>query len=258
MTWASKRQLIILSGVVSVTLIIVGFILWPYIFKAPTCSDNLQNQGEVGIDCGRPCAKLCRVQVNDLKVLWTRAFKVTDGVYDALAYVENQNFDAALKKVVYTFSLYDTNNILVAKRVGRTYVTPNGKISIFEGAIRTGSRIPKRAMIDFEEIPDWVKVPQKASLLSLGSRDIRVEDIDSRPIVSASIVNGSIYNLNDIEVTAILYDDRDNVFAVSRTMLDSLGKSSTGRAVFTWSLPFDNSPKRIEIIPRVDVFSIDF
>ena len=258
MTWASRRQLIILSVILFVVLFIIGFILWPYVFKAPTCSDNLQNQGEAGVDCGGPCIKLCSVQVNDLKVLWTRAFKVTDGVYDALAYVENQNFDAALKKVVYTFSLYDTNNILVAKRVGKTYITPNGKIPIFEGAIRTGSRIPKRATIDFDELPDWVKVSQKAVLLSLRTRDIKFENIDSHPIVSASIVNGSIYNLSDIEVTAILYDDRDNVFSASRTTLDFIGKSLTGRAVFTWSLPFENPPKRIEIIPRADIFSINF
>ncbi len=258
MTWSSRRQLIILAIVLSVVIIVGGFILWPYIFKAPTCNDGLQNQGEVGIDCGGQCTKLCSVQVNNLKVLWSRTFKVANGVYDALSYVENQNFDAALKKVVYTFILYDTNNILVAKRVGKTYITPNGKIPIFEGAIRTGERVPKRATIEFDEIPEWTKVSQKAVSLTLSARDIKFETIDSHPTVFASIANGSIYNLSDIEVTVILYDDRDNAFAVSRTIIDSLNKSSSGRVVFTWVTPFEKPPKRIEIIPRVNIFSINF
>ena len=258
MSWSTRRQLLILAIILSIVFVVLGFILWPYIFKAPTCSDGLQNQDEVGIDCGGQCFKLCSVQVNDIKVLWTRIFKTTNGVYDVLSYAENQNFDAAMKKIVYTFSLYDTNNILVAKRVGKTYITPNGKIPIFEGTIRTGERIPKRASIEFDEIPDWIKVSQKAVSLSLSTRDIKFETINSRSTVSASISNNSIYNLSDIEITAILYDDRDNAFTASRTTIDLLNKSSSSRVVFTWVTPFEKTPKRIEIIPRVNIFSIDF
>mgnify|MGYP001592824462 CR=1 FL=1 len=101
MSWSTRRQLIILSVIIVIVLAALGFFSLPYILKAPTCTDSQQNQREAGVDCGSPCAKICVSQVNELKILWSRPFKVTDGVYDALAYVENQNFDAALKKIIY-------------------------------------------------------------------------------------------------------------------------------------------------------------
>lgn len=258
MSWSTRRQIIIFSVIIVVVLATLGFFSLPYIFKAPTCTDGKQNQGESGADCGGPCVKVCVSQVNELKIIWTRTFKVTEGVYDTLSYVENQNFDAALKKIIYKFSLYDADNILVAERVGKTYITPNGKIPIFEGGIRTGERIPRRALFEFAEAPDWIKIPDKASSFSLATSDIKFETVDSRPVVSSTIINKSIYAVSDVEVTAILYDERDNAIAVSRTTIDSLSKGSSQGIVFTWLLPLDKPPARIEIIPRADIFSINF
>ncbi len=258
MGWSTKRQLLIVFILLATFLAALAFFALPYILKAPTCSDKKQNGGESGIDCGGPCVKLCLSQVNDLKVIWQRAFKVTSGAYDVLAYVTNQNYDAGIKKIIYKFSLYDAGNLLVAERVGKTFITPNGKFAIFEGGIRTGERAPKRTFFEFVEIPEWEKVPAKATSFSLGTENIRLEGASTNPRLSVSITNKSIYSLSNVEVTAILYDGQDNALAVSKTTLDTLLKDSTETAVFTWILPFEKPPTRIEIIPRADVFSIRF
>lgn len=248
----------IISIILAVVLAIGAFFALPYFFKAPTCFDKKQNGNESGVDCGGPCLKLCLSQVNDLKVIWQRSFKITNGVYDVLAYVVNQNYDAGVKKIIYKFSLYDTNNLLIAERVGKTFISPNGKLGIFEGGVRTGERVPKRVFFEFVEVPKWEKVSGKAVLFSLGTENIRLENLSANPRLSVDITNKSIYSLSNIEIIVILYDDKENAFAVSKTTLDALPNDGKVTAVFTWILPFEKPPTRIEIIPRPNIFSIKF
>ena len=39
-----------------------------------------------------PCVNACPENLRDLVVSWSRSFKVSDGIYDAVAFVENPNF----------------------------------------------------------------------------------------------------------------------------------------------------------------------
>src|SRR5882672_5248548 len=103
MTWALKRQ--IFYAVLLVLFISVfGFlIIRPYWDQAPTCTDNKQNGNETGIDCGGSCAKACLNQVDAVSVLWSRAFKIVPGRYNAVAYLVNHNKNAAVDKISYRF-----------------------------------------------------------------------------------------------------------------------------------------------------------
>jgi len=258
MSWSTRRRLIIVLIILLAVSGAASFFILPYFLKDPTCSDGKKNGGESGVDCGGPCSSLCAAEVAPLKLIWTRPFKATAGIYDVLAYVENHNIDAAAKKIIYKFSLYDESNVLVATRVGKTYVTPNGKIPVFEGNIRTGERVPRRAFFEVSGTPEWIKAPPKAITLSLGTRNITYEVLNGKSVVSATIFNPSSYSIANVEVTAILYDDKRNAFAVSKTLLESVGKDSTRNVTFTWPSSFESEPARIEIIPRFDVFSVPF
>src|SRR3989344_7111281 len=103
MTWAFKRQIFyILVFIVFVG--VFGFLIFsPNLNKAPSCIDNKQNGNETGIDCGGSCAKACLTQVDQVSVLWARAFKVVSGHYNAIAYLENHNKNTAINKINYRF-----------------------------------------------------------------------------------------------------------------------------------------------------------
>ena len=76
MTWALKRQ-IFYVGVLVLFFSIAGFlIIYPKLSKSPTCFDGRQNGEELGVDCGGACAKACVAQVDNISVLWSRAFKI--------------------------------------------------------------------------------------------------------------------------------------------------------------------------------------
>ena len=92
MEWAHKRQLKYLMIVLSVILLSVAFIAYRLFFSQPaTCFDNKQNGAESGIDCGGACERICLAEQRELMVHWARPSRVTDNVYNAVAYIENRN-----------------------------------------------------------------------------------------------------------------------------------------------------------------------
>ena len=116
MTWALKWQ-IFYTGVLILVIAVFGFlIIAPTFTKAPTCGDNKQNGDEVGIDCGGSCARACLSQVDAISVLWARSFKVIEGRYNAVAYLENHNKNTAIDKINYRFRFADKNNIYIGKK----------------------------------------------------------------------------------------------------------------------------------------------
>src|SRR3989344_2789665 len=140
-SWSTRRKSIYIIGIL---LCFLFALLLPILFvtyKAPSCTDGLKNQGELGVDCGGPCTLLCKANALDIVVHWQRAFKVKNGVYNALAYIENPNLDSGVGKIFYRFKLYDSDNILIYERQGETFIPPKKIFGIFESNIMTGARV---------------------------------------------------------------------------------------------------------------------
>ena len=249
MSWASRRRSAYLSVVVIVALIIIVPIALSIFNKEPTCSDGKQNGQELGVDCGGICEKFCKIQISDPVLMWSRSFKVADGVYNSVAYIENPNFNSGVLKIPYTFKLFDDRNILIAERKGSTYISPDSVTPIFEGGISTGQRIPVKTIFEFDKFPDWYQSNDERGLLSV--KDIILTGEDSSPRIDAVLSNSGVEAIKDIEVVAVAFDSKDNAVAVSSTFVDRLADRSSKNLVFTWPNKFDTKVSRIEMIPRV-------
>ncbi len=255
MTWAFKRQFLYATIIIAFFLAILLYFLWPYITKAPTCTDGRQNGVETGVDCGGSCRRACIFEVDQLSVIWSRAFRVTDGRYNAVAYVENQNINTAIYKIKYRFRFADKDNIYIGSREGETFVPPSGKFAIFEPSVGVGNSVPVYTTFEFSEQPIWVKVPkEKIEQMKVVVSDIRLQDEDTMPKMSATIKNNSFFIIPELSVIALLYDDKGNVVNVSRTYLDSLKAEEVVSLNFTWPEPFSKSIFVKEIIPMYNIF----
>ncbi|MFA6273771.1 MAG: hypothetical protein WC662_01290 [Candidatus Paceibacterota bacterium] len=258
MTWALRRQLIYVIIFIAFFVIVGFLIIYPYFNKAPTCIDGKQNGKETGIDCGGNCMRACTLQVDELSVLWSRAFRVVPGRYNAVAYLENQNENTAIQKLSYRFRFADKDNIYIGKRDGATYVPPTGKFAIFEPAIDFGNSIPVYTTFEFTEAPVWLQVSQeKINQLKLLISDIKLENEKTSPILSAIIKNNSLFQIPEVNVIAILYDLEGNVVSASRTYLDVLNGEQNSIVNFTWPEPFDREVIAKEIIPIYNIFSVN-
>lgn len=255
MTWAFKRQIFDLIIVVGVVAIFGFLIIYPYFNKAPTCTDNKQNGDETGVDCGGMCAQACMAEVDPVSVLWSRAFRVVPGRYNAVAYLENHNQNTAVNKINYRFRFADENNIYIGKREGTTFIPPSGNFAVFEPAIDLGHSIPVYTTFEFTSVPKWIVVSQeKINQLKILVSNVELKDEKTSPRLSATVKNNSLFIIPEVDVIAILYDESGNAISVSRTYLDTLLGEETKNITFTWPEPLSGTIVAKEIIPMFNVF----
>jgi len=257
MTWALRRQLLYVAIVVAFFVVFGFLIIYPKINKAPICTDGKQNGDETGIDCGGTCPVACTFQVDKVSILWSRAFRVVPGRYNAVAYLENHNKNTVINKITYRFRFADKDNIYIGKREGSTYVPPSGNFAVFEPAIDMGNSIPIYTTFEFAEMPIWIQVPEeKINQLKVFVSNIKLENEATSPILSATIKNNSLFQIPEINIVAILYDQAGNAISASRTYLDVLQGEENAEINFTWPEAFSEKVIAKEIIPMYNIFSV--
>ncbi len=256
MNWALRRQILDILILAAVVLGLGFLIAYPYLSKEPTCTDGKQNGVETGVDCGGMCARACIEETDPLSVMWSRAFQVVPGRFNAVAYVENHNRTKAVNKISYRFRFADENNIYIGKRDGSTFIPPSGNFAIFEPAIDLGHSVPVYTTFEFTEAPSWFQVDQsKIDQLKIFVSDIKLEGADKSPKLSATIKNASLFSIPQVSVVAILYDKNGNAVSISQTFMDKLFGEENRVATFTWPEPFTGEVVAKEIIPMFNVFT---
>jgi hypothetical protein len=253
MNWRLKRQLVIFIIFVA-AFVLAGIFLFDS-GKGATCFDGRQNGDEFGVDCGGSCPLACATDTKPLLVRFARPFKAAAGVYNAVAYVENPNPRAAIFQTSYEFRLYDDRDILIAERVGKTFIPPNNRIAIFETDIRALERVPVRAAFRFLEEPQWVQIDPRITNLPVSISEQNLLP-GALPRLSAILRNDSVYTINNLTVAAILYDATGNAVAASKTLVDSASRKVDIPLLWSWNEPFAAPVVRIEIIPQIDVFGL--
>ncbi|MBU4480113.1 FxLYD domain-containing protein [Patescibacteria group bacterium] len=246
MSWSSRRRTIYLGIFMLILLAVFTLAYYFFIYEKPTCLDGKQNQNEQGIDCGGVCPIVCGFQTVDPIVMWSRIFKVTDGIYNAVAVVENPNVGVEAYGVPYSFKVYDKDNIIIYERRGKTDIFSRSTLPIFERTILTDQRIPVRVLFEFVKKPEWIKVSEERPELFVTNKNLTGED--SAPRLFATVENRTAKTIKNIEVSAILFDIDGNAINASQTVIDSLSKNGSEQVFFTWPEVFPSKVSRIEII----------
>jgi hypothetical protein len=250
MSWASRRRFSYLTGILVFFLVVVGGPIAYTILSVPaTCIDGTQNQGETDIDKGGPCPLLDERLLSPSSILWARSFRVRDGVYNSVAYIQNSNKEAGTGRVGYRFGLYDSSNVLVAEKEGATFIMPGAVTPIFAGPIDTGNRVVTHTYFEFTEPVLWERmIDRKADILVT---DKQVFTPESAPRVTARVENTSVSVLEDIHFVVAVFDTAGNTIASSETLLPRLEPRETKEIVFTWPTAFPSRPSRVDVIPLV-------
>lgn len=247
MSWASRRRTVYASGVILFFAVVVGVPLALYLYRAPTCFDGKQNQGETAIDLGGPCQALDSERVASETVLWSRAFPVRPGEYAAVAYIQNPNRDAAALLVPYRFSLYDSANVLVAEREGVVTIMPGGITPVYEGKITTGNRVVARTFFELTGSVNWVRAGNPAAALLTSNTKVTADS--ATPTIAVDVRNTDVSARKQVAIVAVVFDSLGNAFAASRTLIPELAGDEEKHIVFTWPDSFAANPVRTDIIP---------
>lgn len=237
--WAMRRKSIYLG----VTFLLLGIVVfgffWKFWYKSPVCNDGIKNGDETGVDCGGSCSLICKDYAFSPIIRWDpRIFEISPGVWSVLVYVENPNTNAEATYLPYTFTLYDSNNQIVATRTSATILPKRKTVGIFEGPINLPQdRRPRRAIFEIGGSVVWQK-----DILPNPELEIRhspLTRIDSFPRIEAQVINRSIDDVKNLELVVSIFDGRDNAIAASRTFIDKIAKNESRDVFFTWPKPFN-------------------
>ncbi|MES2225030.1 MAG: hypothetical protein V4478_03525 [Patescibacteria group bacterium] len=255
MNWAQRRKLTYIALVVAF-FGIIAFGIYYKVSSAPvSCTDNRKNGDEQGVDCGGSCNMYCPNQLANPVVQWVRAFPVTPGVVQAVAYIQHSNPTSAARAVNYEFKLYDENNNILATRTGTTYLGTAGNSAIVESLIQVSGTVSV-ARFAFTSPAIWQKVsPLFSQAVILTDRN-STERFDGNTRLTAILQNKSRLNFSNMEVVAIFYDKDGNAITASKAVLPSLPALQSSTAYFTWPYPV-NGIARTEIIPRFNPFTTE-
>jgi len=247
--WARRRQIVYGSVVVGVFALGITATLLVSTQEAPTCFDGVRNQGETAVDKGGPCRLLDERFLQKEAVLWARPFKVREGFYNAVAYVENPNPQAGAYEVAYQFRLYDKDNILITERFGNTPLYPGKVFPVFESRLNVGNRIPVRATFDFVEPIVWERMEDDA--VGLQVQNPQLTAFGDSPRLDAEIRNTTLKTFRNVIVVGTVFDESGNAINASRTLVSRLEPNTAVSIAFTWPSAFERTARKFEIIPLV-------
>lgn len=251
-SWSTRRKFTY-SSIVIIALILLVLIPGFYFFyKPPTCSDNIQNGKETGIDCGGSCVRLCQSSFLPPKIGWGGAKfeKVADGLYNVAAYIINPNVNGAALNVPYKISLFDSDGILIIEKRGNIDLYAHRNSLAFEPSVNVDKRVPSKAIFEFTQPPVWFKSHDE--LEGLVVVDKRYSEDFNNSSLEVEFENRTLYPYNNVIVTVILSNSDGNAVGFSRTIIDNISpKFGKEVAPFTWPKSRNGEVKSIEVLPMI-------
>ena len=218
MTQYLRKQATIFIVFLVIIVVITGGIYLLVHHENATCYDGIQNQSETGIDCGGPCGP-CPIPKEKLEILSQNFIPTTENNFDLVAKVQNPNSNWGIDIIVYKFNFYDADNNLIDSKQGTTYFLPQETKYIVEQKF-SPSETP--ASMKFElGIPHWQYLRYFEELrLRIINGGYQLTDGKYR--ISGIIENKSNYNLSQVEVVGVLFDENQKPVAAGKTTMETL------------------------------------
>jgi Mg-chelatase subunit ChlD len=197
---------------------------------------------------------VCPFEAEKPAVLWAQAFRISDGVYNVVGYVENRNKGIGANDVPYTFTLYDTEGRVITKAEGKTSLPPDSTYPIFEGRVMAGTAVPKRAELVLGDITTWEKMEHGREQFTVEKRVLK--SADNAPRLDATLFNTELSDAKNVEVIATVFDSKHAPLTTSRTTIPLFLARQEKSVTFTWPEPIAGTMRSCEV-PSDVVLAID-
>ena len=115
--WAFWRRFQYGFGFTTFWALIGVLVFFMVIYQAPNCFDGKLNGDETYPDAGGTCVRIDPGTVAMPMVVWTESFKVAEGQYNSVAYVEN-NKDAHVCAICKMGNAYRVKSKLMCENTG--------------------------------------------------------------------------------------------------------------------------------------------
>jgi hypothetical protein len=247
LSWGTRRQVLIVGLLAGVGLVLFSGVFAAVVYKAPSCSDQVQNQDEHGVDCGGPCPYLCLADETPPTVTFSRAVSPEPNRTDVIAYIDNSNPTAYVSDAPFTLELYGPKGDLVYQGSGTISIPPGMTVPLFLPGAYIGSRPVSRAFVSFD--PGFLKWQTAVARPFFPTPSAIQISNGLTPKVTATLLNATALPVYDEKVVATVFDAQNNAIGASKTVVPTLPAQGSAPVVFTWNQPFSAIPARVEILP---------
>ena len=250
----AKKQFKIALVYLLIAIIVVGGIYLIVKSTLPSCSDGIQNQDELGVDCGGPCEKCPEQLQKDLEVIFTEPIATKDNYVDVVAKVRNPNRDFGAKEFTYVFNLFDSNDNLVASRNGSSYMMPQETRYIIEQRILASSSVSRSELkINTTNWQQLVGYPEPELLI----RNSNLKQSDNESQFTATLDNRSSYGFKDIDVWVVLLGKNSKILGAGKSELNTVLSRENRYFEISWFFPLADKVENFDIVATTNVFLDD-
>jgi len=232
------------------------YIYQAYFPTVPTCSDNIQNQGEEGIDCGAVCGNECPpspppADTKPIEVPWAKVINSDVGVYDLAAKIVNSNQYWGVAQFNYDFIARDSNDTVVIEQSGTSYLLPDSYDYIIIPSVKSDKNPVKAELNIIKEGQKWQSVSSVYNNLSLSlpfrEKTYVAKNENGLPMVSAILTNATTYDFDKIDIKVVLFDENNEPVAVNVSDRRTMRSGEEQMIRLFWNTP-----------PQREVFNTDF
>lgn len=217
MNWRFKKRF---TTILVIILIILLFNLYRYIKTrpAPSCFDGIQNQGELGVDCGGPCPPCRLFELKEIKVVEIKKFVIRN-VLDVLVVLLNQNPDYGLNRLKVKL-MVKKDDIVLWQAEKIIYINPGQKKYIFfENLPLSYEKFDFE--VELEKNFSWQKPLILPSRIDFEFSNVSLKDEEKFIILEGEAFNKRNLNLNNINLIGFLQDEYGSIESFSYTSLGS-------------------------------------
>ncbi len=203
---------------------LVGLGVYDRYFVAPlSCSDNIQNQQELGIDCGGPNCSTCELktltlQYDDPVFFDAGQFKTT-----AVVKITDPSLNYGSKSFNYEFQIINKFGGAIASRPGlsgTSYISTGETKYLIAPAIDIDPRDVGRVVVNISN-PAW-ELKENLPAFALSFNNLKLILTGKSPQISGMLKNDSASTYKAISVIGVLFDKQSNAVAASATELDNI------------------------------------
>lgn len=207
---------------------IIAGVYFLFLKPAPSCFDNVQNQGELGVDCGGPCAKLCIPStLQPISSLTVKVLPLPNGNATVLARVGNANTDFAANSFDYTIALYNnisTTSVRLLPGTSFLYANETKYIIVPNEAV---SASVDHATISFGAV-DWVPASRLGAPPQFTFSNVTTASAGQGLFaITGRVTDNDVSAFNSVVVVAVFKDAVGNIVGASQTVLDAMSPNAT-------------------------------
>lgn len=212
-------------------VVLIVLIVWDgYSFfarPAASCFDGIKNEGELGIDCGGPCVKVCTASTQPISVVGVNAFVSGAGHDTFLAKIDNPNLNYAAQSFDYDFNVYDTSGTLIQSYPGQSFLY-GGQVEyltlvnqpVASSVVSAALAIPTATM-------SWVATSTLGTAPDFAVTGLTTEIGSTTAIAAGQLTNDDTATFTDVLIVGVFKDANGNPIGASQTELDSITPNQT-------------------------------